>query len=148
MIQNYPNFGSTFFVVKQTTDTNLPECILIAINRHGFNIIDPDKRVSLLSYFKLLWILTCFTTDNVGRIRFFTTECLEFWQHLLPHSLRKHDGRIEIIVRNYSGLQNGWPAVVLHQIHEVIFRSWEQIMKWKCHISILFIFSWIQMNNQ
>lgn len=48
LIQNYPHFGSTFFVVKQTTDTNLPECILIAINRHGFNIIDPEKRVSLL----------------------------------------------------------------------------------------------------
>lgn len=50
MIQSYPNFGSTFFVVKQTTDNNLPECILIAINRHGFTIIDPDKRVSLFSY--------------------------------------------------------------------------------------------------
>lgn len=45
MIQHYPNFGSTFFVVKQTTDANFPELILIAINRHGFNIIDPDKRV-------------------------------------------------------------------------------------------------------
>lgn len=47
MIQHYPNFGSTFFVVKQTTDANLPETILIAINRHGFNIIDPDRRVRI-----------------------------------------------------------------------------------------------------
>lgn len=49
MIQHFPNFGSTFFVVKQTTDANFPECILIAINRHGFNIIDPDKRVGVIN---------------------------------------------------------------------------------------------------
>lgn len=46
-IQEYPTFGSTFFVVKQTTDNNLPETILIAINRNGFNIIDPERRVNL-----------------------------------------------------------------------------------------------------
>lgn len=45
LISTYPTFGSTFFVVKQATDKNLPETILIAINRNGFNIIDPEKRV-------------------------------------------------------------------------------------------------------
>lgn len=45
LISTYPTFGSTFFVVKQATDKNLPETILIAINKNGFNIIDPEKRV-------------------------------------------------------------------------------------------------------
>lgn len=45
-MQSYPTFGSTFFVVKQTTDNNLPETVLIAINRNGFHIIDPERRVS------------------------------------------------------------------------------------------------------
>lgn len=44
-IQTYPTFGSAFFVVKQTSDANLPETILIAINRNGFNIIDRNSRV-------------------------------------------------------------------------------------------------------
>jgi len=50
LISTYPTFGSTFFVVKQATDKNLPETILIAINRNGFNIIDPEKRVTLETY--------------------------------------------------------------------------------------------------
>lgn len=45
LMQEYPTFGSTFFVVKQTTDKDYPEVILIAINRHGFHVIDPDKKV-------------------------------------------------------------------------------------------------------
>lgn len=45
LMQEYQTFGSTFFVVKQTTDKDYPEVILIAINRHGFHIIDPDKKV-------------------------------------------------------------------------------------------------------
>lgn len=49
-VQTYPTFGSTFFVVKQTTDANLPETILVAINRHGFNIIDPQRRNVLVAY--------------------------------------------------------------------------------------------------
>lgn len=68
-VQSYPTFGSTFFVVKQTTDNNLPETILIAINRNGFNIIDPERRVSFakrnknslliffnnIFYFRIFW---------------------------------------------------------------------------------------------
>lgn len=46
-LQEYPTFGSTFFIVKQTTDNDYPDIILIAINRHGFHIIDPDKKVYL-----------------------------------------------------------------------------------------------------
>lgn len=40
-------FGSTFFVVKQTNDYNLPETILIAINKNGFHIINTITKVRL-----------------------------------------------------------------------------------------------------
>jgi myosin VIIa len=46
IIHEFPTFGSTFFVAKQATDSNLQETILIAINRHGFNIIHPVTKVS------------------------------------------------------------------------------------------------------
>lgn len=45
VIAKQPTFGSTFFVVKQTTDDNYPENILIAINKNGFNIIEPESKV-------------------------------------------------------------------------------------------------------
>ena len=51
LIQTYPTFGSAFFVVKQTSDANLPETLLIAINKIGFNIIDPGKKVCLIVCF-------------------------------------------------------------------------------------------------
>lgn len=40
-------FGSTFFVVKQTNDYNLPETILIAINKNGFHIMDLKTKVNI-----------------------------------------------------------------------------------------------------
>nr|XP_014086844.1 myosin-VIIa-like isoform X1 [Bactrocera oleae] len=43
-------FGSTFFLVKQNEDQNLPETILIAINKRGFHIIHPEKKDILQSY--------------------------------------------------------------------------------------------------
>lgn len=44
-ISKQQTFGSTFFVVKQTNEPNYPSTILIAINQHGFNIIDPESKV-------------------------------------------------------------------------------------------------------
>ncbi|XP_049316027.1 myosin-VIIa isoform X2 [Bactrocera dorsalis] len=43
-------FGSTFFLVKQSGDQNLPETILIAINKRGFHIIHPEMKDILQSY--------------------------------------------------------------------------------------------------
>lgn len=45
-IYQWPTFGSTFFEVKQTTEPTYPEIILMAINRHGVNIIHPLTKVS------------------------------------------------------------------------------------------------------
>ncbi|PAA60447.1 hypothetical protein BOX15_Mlig017049g2, partial [Macrostomum lignano] len=41
LIYKWPTFGSAFFEVKQTTEPNYPETLLIAINKHGVNLIHP-----------------------------------------------------------------------------------------------------------
>ncbi|XP_062547434.1 myosin-VIIa-like isoform X2 [Armigeres subalbatus] len=50
IVHNFIMFGSTFFVTKQTTDQNLPETLLIAINKQGFNLIDPRTKDLLAQY--------------------------------------------------------------------------------------------------
>lgn len=46
IIYRWPTFGSAFFEVKQTTDPNYPEMLLIAINKHGVSLIHPQSKVS------------------------------------------------------------------------------------------------------
>uniref|UniRef100_A0A182W6G5 Myosin motor domain-containing protein n=1 Tax=Anopheles minimus TaxID=112268 RepID=A0A182W6G5_9DIPT len=50
LMQQFSLFGSTFFVVKQATDQNLPPTLLIAINRSGFHLIEPHTKEILHSY--------------------------------------------------------------------------------------------------
>ncbi|XP_073681347.1 unconventional myosin-VIIa isoform X1 [Garra rufa] len=40
----WPTFGSAFFEVKQSSDLNFPEVLLIAINKHGVTLIDPKTK--------------------------------------------------------------------------------------------------------
>ena len=54
VIFRWPTFGSAFFEVKQTTDPNYPELLLIAINKQGVSLIHPQSKVSSLK---------CFSTD-------------------------------------------------------------------------------------
>lgn len=42
----WPTFGSAFFEVKQTTEPNYPELLLIAINKHGVSLIHPQTKVT------------------------------------------------------------------------------------------------------
>ena len=49
VIYRWPTFGSAFFDVKQTTDPNYPEHLLIAINKQGVSLIHPQTKVKLLS---------------------------------------------------------------------------------------------------
>lgn len=44
-LQQQETFGSTFFVVNQKTVSSYPDTLLIAINRHGFHILDTVKKV-------------------------------------------------------------------------------------------------------
>nr|XP_045364978.1 unconventional myosin-VIIa isoform X6 [Camelus bactrianus]XP_045364979.1 unconventional myosin-VIIa isoform X6 [Camelus bactrianus] len=46
LIFKWPTFGSAFFEVKQTTEPNFPEILLIAINKYGVSLIDPRTKVS------------------------------------------------------------------------------------------------------
>ena len=49
-IYEWPTFGSAFFEVKQSTDPNYPEKLLIAINKMGVNLIDYIHKVSSFLY--------------------------------------------------------------------------------------------------
>ena len=45
VIFRWPTFGSAFFEVKQTTDPNYPELLLVAINKQGVSLIHPQTKV-------------------------------------------------------------------------------------------------------
>lgn len=45
IIYGWPTFGSAFFEVKQTTEPNFPEQLLIAINKNGVCLIHPQTKV-------------------------------------------------------------------------------------------------------
>uniref|UniRef100_A0A8C2WXG6 Myosin VIIAa n=1 Tax=Cyclopterus lumpus TaxID=8103 RepID=A0A8C2WXG6_CYCLU len=49
-IYKWPTFGSAFFEVKQTTEPNFPEILLIAINKHGVSLIDPKTKDILTTH--------------------------------------------------------------------------------------------------
>ncbi|XP_016332831.1 unconventional myosin-VIIa isoform X2 [Sinocyclocheilus anshuiensis] len=44
IIYQWSTFGSAFFEVKQSSDPNFPEVLLIAINKHGVTLIDPKTK--------------------------------------------------------------------------------------------------------
>ncbi|XP_049856810.1 myosin-VIIa [Schistocerca gregaria] len=50
IIYRWPTFGSAFFEVKQTTEPNYPEMLLIAINKHGVSLIHPQTKDILVTH--------------------------------------------------------------------------------------------------
>ncbi|XP_053165962.1 unconventional myosin-VIIa isoform X3 [Hemicordylus capensis] len=50
IVFKWPTFGSAFFEVKQTTDPNYPELLLIAINKHGVSLIDRKSKDILITH--------------------------------------------------------------------------------------------------
>lgn len=46
IVYRWPTFGSAFFEVKQSTEPNYPELLLIAINKHGVSLIHPQSKVT------------------------------------------------------------------------------------------------------
>jgi len=49
-IFKWPTFGSAFFDVRQTTEPNYPENLVIAINKNGVTIIDPKNKEILATH--------------------------------------------------------------------------------------------------
>lgn len=45
IVYRWPTFGSAFFEVKQSTEPNYPELLLIAINKHGVSLIHLQSKV-------------------------------------------------------------------------------------------------------
>lgn len=50
IIYRWPTFGSAFFEVKQTTDPNYPELLLVAINKQGVSLIHPQTKDVLVTH--------------------------------------------------------------------------------------------------
>ncbi|ESO98886.1 hypothetical protein LOTGIDRAFT_213685 [Lottia gigantea] len=50
VLYKWPTFGSAFFEVKQTTEPNYPDVLLIAINKHGVNLIHPQTKDILATH--------------------------------------------------------------------------------------------------
>ncbi|CAK9297246.1 unnamed protein product [Gordionus sp. m RMFG-2023] len=46
-VYQWPTFGSAFFEVKQTTEPNLPDYLIIAINKNGLTLLDPITKETL-----------------------------------------------------------------------------------------------------
>lgn len=55
IIYRWPTFGSAFFEVKQTTDPNYPELLLVAINKQGVSLIHPATKV-IISLLKNIYL--------------------------------------------------------------------------------------------
>uniref|UniRef100_A0A8C3SBV2 Myosin VIIB n=1 Tax=Chelydra serpentina TaxID=8475 RepID=A0A8C3SBV2_CHESE len=50
LIHRWPTFGSAFFEVKQTSEPNFPDIILIAVNKQGVSLIHPKTKDILTVY--------------------------------------------------------------------------------------------------
>lgn len=50
ILHRWPTFGSAFFEVKQTTDPNYPDYLLIAINKNGVSLIHPQSKEVLVTH--------------------------------------------------------------------------------------------------
>ncbi|XP_044291458.1 unconventional myosin-VIIb [Varanus komodoensis] len=49
-IYRWPTFGSAFFEVKQVSEPNFPDIVLIAINKQGVSLIHPKTKEILIVY--------------------------------------------------------------------------------------------------
>jgi hypothetical protein len=70
VIYRWPTFGSAFFEVKQTTDPNYPELLLVAINKQGVSLIHPQTKVIFFFMF-----LFC----NSVIINYSCKRCVALW---------------------------------------------------------------------
>ncbi|XP_053315052.1 unconventional myosin-VIIb [Spea bombifrons] len=50
IISRWPTFGSAFFEVKQSSDAQFPDIVLIAINKHGVSLYHPKTKDLLVNH--------------------------------------------------------------------------------------------------
>ncbi|XP_057328761.1 myosin-VIIa-like [Microplitis mediator] len=67
-IYQWPTFGSAFFEVKQSTEVNLPEFLIIAINKNGVSAIHPQTKDILI-----MWSFTELSNWSSGNTYFHMT---------------------------------------------------------------------------
>lgn len=99
LVNRWPTFGSAFFEVKQTTEPNYPEMLLIAINKHGVSLIHPQSKVIL----NISSIRRTFLTKNdfAGYSRHPSIHPyieLVIGQHILPHDHRQLGPGLKIVM--------------------------------------------------
>lgn len=63
IVYRWPTFGSAFFEVKQGFETEYPELLLIAINKHGVSLIHPQTKVLHFSINRSNKIIILFTLN-------------------------------------------------------------------------------------
>lgn len=132
IVYRWPTFGSAFFEVKQSTEPNYPELLLIAINKHGVSLIHPQSKViKIVSHYLLSMkkyisffshTLSTLTLNNhtynftghTYHSSLYKNLQLVVWQHLLPHDDREPRARLEALVRNLIRLQDGRSLDLLH----------------------------------
>ncbi|XP_061637581.1 unconventional myosin-VIIa-like isoform X9 [Phyllopteryx taeniolatus] len=120
IIYKWPTFGSAFFEVKQTTEPNYPEILLIAINKHGVSLIDPKTKLTRRRQVTDVVMMSsrCHLCVRAGRSDHSSLHQdlqLEQREHILPHHHRKPRQRKQTPLRDLLGLQDGRPADVVHQ---------------------------------
>ena len=90
-----PTFGSTFFEVKQTTDQNYPELVLVAINKNGVSLIHRQTKVGepmKICFFHILLLNRIYDTSRIS------------WS--LSHSVRYPTGQAVTLTSTSLSVKN------------------------------------------
>lgn len=115
-VYRWPTFGSAFFEVKQATEPNYPEMLLIAINKHGVSLMHPLTKVGLLPISprksccprQPCCLFVClFLTGYSYHSSIHSHLKLVLGQHLFPYDHRELGAWLEAAVRDVARLQNG-----------------------------------------
>lgn len=97
VVYRWATFGSAFFEVKQTTEPNYPEMLLIAINKHGVSLIHPQSKVDRLIFFVFLTKYQRFhlILGHSCDPSIHSHLQLVFGQHIFPHDNWKSGSRLK-----------------------------------------------------